>query len=129
MEVADMPKPRQATTSYDCGATYATSAIDTVGPVNPLDEIGAWIEPHPNGCWLWTGALSPSGYGQAQRYIPGQFTAVVHRIVYQVLVGPIPEGYVLHHRCEVKACCNPEHLTPMTNSDHTSHHAELRRAS
>ncbi|TDD77726.1 HNH endonuclease [Actinomadura rubrisoli] len=40
---------------------------------------------------------------------------VVHRFVYESLVGPIPEGLVLDHLCRVRACCNPAHLEPVTD--------------
>lgn len=35
-------------------------------------------------------------------------------MVYRSLVGEIPEGYVLDHRCRVRACCNPAHLELVT---------------
>ena len=87
-----------------------------------IDQIGASIEPHPLGCWLWTGGMS----GEYGLTADGERA---HRAVYEIMVGPIPEGLVLHHECEVKRCVNPAHLTPMTNGDHLAHHAALRRAS
>jgi hypothetical protein len=80
------------------------------------------IDFHKNGCWLWTGSLNKRGYGvfSGSRNV---FTTSAHRIVYEYLVGDPGEN--LHHRetCE-KKCVNPEHLTPMTISDHASHHGE-----
>jgi hypothetical protein len=83
-------------------------------------RIGKRIEPQSNGCWLWVAGKS-GGYGTHAA------ARIVHRFVYETLVGPIPEGHVLHHECETKDCCNPAHLTPMLPGDHTSHHARLRR--
>jgi hypothetical protein len=37
-----------------------------------------------------------------------------HRVVYVLLVGEIPEGLILDHKCRVRWCCNPEHLEPVT---------------
>lgn len=87
-------------------------------------RLGRLIEPQPNGCWLYRGGLS-AGYGYASEH---DRTIIVHRFVYETLVGPIPPDAVLHHTCETKACCNPAHLTPMLNGDHVSHHAQQRKA-
>jgi hypothetical protein len=34
--------------------------------------------------------------------------------MYQLLVGPIPEGLQLDHLCRNKVCCNPDHLEAVT---------------
>lgn len=71
-----------------------------------------WERVEPTGfCWLWTGGDSGNGYGrlrwQGKR-------AGAHRVVYEVLVGPIPEGLQLDHLCRVTMCVNPDHLEPVT---------------
>jgi hypothetical protein len=67
-------------------------------------------------CWIYSGALNQSGYGVA-RY-QGRMT-VVHRLAYQELVGPIPEGLELDHLCRVRNCVNPAHLEPVTHAENT----------
>jgi hypothetical protein len=37
-----------------------------------------------------------------------------HRVVYEALVGPIPEEAVIDHLCRVRNCVNPDHLEPTT---------------
>jgi len=77
-----------------------------------LDFIESRIERIPfSGCWVWTGAAVEDGYGQIS--VDGAFKRA-HRVVYELLVGPIPRGAKLLHRCDVPACVNPAHLYPGT---------------
>jgi hypothetical protein len=64
-------------------------------------------------CWLWTG-YTCKGYGQ---FCGRPGTRAAHRITYEILVGPIPQGMDLDHLCRVRACCNPAHLEPVTRRE------------
>jgi hypothetical protein len=64
------------------------------------------------GCWNWTGARTPKGYGQIR--LVGGTTAYTHREAYMAYVGQIPEGLHLDHLCRNRSCFNPEHLEPVT---------------
>jgi hypothetical protein len=59
-----------------------------------------------DSCWNWTGAVSTAGYGQI-RFGKVLYT---HRVSYEALVGPIPDGLELDHLCRNRRCCNPDHL-------------------
>jgi hypothetical protein len=85
-------------------------------PLTPseLCRLGGQIEESPNGCWTWKGYVGIGGYGRI--FLHGAFWQV-HRIVYELFVGPVPEGCVLHHRCRNKRCCNPAHLQPATQAE------------
>lgn len=37
-----------------------------------------------------------------------------HRVSYEALVGPIPNGLQIDHLCNQPACVNPSHLLPVT---------------
>lgn len=69
-------------------------------------------------CWLWTGQLDISGYGVD--YCNGELRKA-HRVAYELLVGPIPDGKILDHvkdrGCRHRSCCNPGHLEPVTNRE------------
>lgn len=81
-------------------------------PANtPLDAI-KFVSPEPNtGCWVWTGSADPRGYGHV---MIKRKCNMAHRVVYELLVGPIPEGLQLDHLCHNPWCVNPEHLEPVT---------------
>lgn len=66
------------------------------------------------GCWLWTGSRDLNGYGQMNRR--GRLFRV-HRFVFEGLHGVLPFGIELDHLCRSRACCNPEHLEPVTGTE------------
>lgn len=68
-----------------------------------------------DGHWLWR---TQSVYGYAGVKIGGRMY-LAHRAVYELLVGPIPEGFHVDHVCRVRNCVNPDHLeavTPQVNT-------------
>lgn len=70
-------------------------------------------------CWLWIGALQREGYGAINLGRPRR-VARVHRVVWELLVGPIPDGLTLDHLCRVRRCCNPDHLEPVTLAENVA---------
>lgn len=75
-----------------------------------------YVSPEPNsGCWLWDGPADRRGYGNIM--VAGRKHKLAHRIGYELLVGPIPNGLVLDHLCRTPSCVNPEHLRCVTNRE------------
>ncbi len=75
---------------------------------------------YDNGCWRWTAATDPAGYG---RFGYKRKTVLSHHLAYEWYhERPINEGYVLHHICQNPPCCNPIHLTEVTPAEHTKLH-------
>lgn len=77
-----------------------------------LDRLRERIIVDDNGCWIWQRRLLPGGYGTFS--VTQSRSGLAHRLMYEELVGPIPDGMHLDHLCRVRACCNPEHLEPVT---------------
>jgi len=67
-------------------------------------------------CWLWT-ACARGGYGQISAGGRSRKILSAHRVAYEMLVGPIPEGLDLDHLCRVTLCVNPKHLEPVTHRE------------
>jgi len=84
------------------------------------ESVLAKISPEPNtGCWLWAGNMWTGDYGRIG--FKGR-NRLAHRVVYELIRGPIPEGLELDHLCRVHSCVNPDHLEPVT------HHENMKRS-
>ena len=71
-----------------------------------------WLSAEIGDCWTWT-ASTEDGYG---RFRADGRTWLTHRWLWAQLVGEIAEGLQLDHLCRNRACVNPDHLEPVTQT-------------
>ena len=86
------------------------------GP-NTLDDFWARVDKNDaSGCWTWQGTLN-HGYGMFK--LAGKWR-YVHRLAYELLIGPIPKGLILHHKCLNPRCVRAgEHVILATRRQNT----------
>jgi hypothetical protein len=81
-------------------------------------------------CWPWPGSLNPkTGYGQLSDWRNGKRRLLTaHRVARAAFGGGVPAGLSVLHRCDNRACFNPEHLFLGSQSDNMRDMMEKGRA-
>lgn len=102
------------------GDPLHVTQIDTRGMSIEDKLLAHGYDETETGCWIWRGVSPGQRYGKLSLREAGEHVyRSVHRLAYECWVGPIPEGWVVRHRCDVTQCINPEHLEVGTYADNS----------
>jgi hypothetical protein len=69
-----------------------------------------------NGCYVCISHIGGySGYPEFKA--PGAKRQGMHRYIYKLYKGEIPDGFIVRHTCDNRKCINPNHLILGTKGD------------
>lgn len=113
-----------------CSRTFSTNhrfQLHVTSHETEVERFWARVDKQPDH-WLWGGFLHPKGghgFFVVQRD-GGRQQLHAHRYSYELLIGPISEGFHVHHDCRTPACVWPDHLELLTPSEHMRlHHPKI----
>jgi hypothetical protein len=84
------------------------------------EDVRFWAKVDASGvCWEWTGWKTQHGYGNfpPSHRSQKQTRRLAHAWAWEYLIGPIPDGMQLDHRCGNTSCVNPDHLEVVTQQE------------
>lgn len=96
------------------------AALDSEDWAGLRQALRARTRKSPDGCWVWTGRINPSGYGVVP--LGSQRQASAHRLMATAKYGKPLGSQPIHHKCANRDCVNPDHLEPVT---HAANMAEM----
>jgi len=67
-----------------------------------------------SGCWQYIGKLDKNGYGRVR---DNYTRKLIHRAMYEHLIGRIPDKMVIDHLCRNRGCVNPSHMEVVTQRE------------
>jgi hypothetical protein len=87
-----------------------------------IANIHHYLVQNEQDCWVWGAARNAKGYPRINIRKAGRLLCLyAHRLMYELVHGPIPPGYEIDHLCEVESCINPDHLQAVPGKVNTAY--------
>ena len=83
--------------------------------LSAAERLAAKLERKPNGCLEWTGRAG-NGLGYGKIHFNGK-QVYTHRVAWELVNGPIPNGLYILHSCDNPPCCELTHLSLGTHAE------------
>ena len=84
-------------------------------PRSAFERAFPLVVQEPNGCWSYRGRHDKHGYGRIDN---AHGSDLLHRVMYEHFIGPVPVGLELdHEKGDNPGCCNPLHVVPKTHRE------------
>lgn len=95
-----------------------------------VEDHGYRINGVPSPCHIWQGPTSGDGKGggYGRMSLNGQ-TVAVHLVVYTHYFGYIPSTKQIDHLCNVRLCCNWQHLELVSHKRNQKRRAQRAKES
>lgn len=76
-------------------------------------RLASWLRntEEVDGCWLWLGQRNSQGYARVE--IAGK-NYQLHRVMFELVRGPLRPEDTVDHACNRKRCVNPNHMSRMS---------------
>ena len=94
-------------------------SLDSLQRFTEKIALGPFNEKLQSHCWEWGASLS-SGYGVVYLYQPKKLAIRAHKLSHELVNGPVPPTWHVHHKCVNRLCVNPAHLEALEPSEHLS---------
>jgi hypothetical protein len=91
------------------------------------ERLASKLVENDHGCLVFMGCRNSEGYGRITEGGHAGRIVYAHRVAWELVHGPIPEGLLVLHTCDNPPCCNPAHLRVGTHLENIQEMYDRKR--